>query len=156
MTIAYDNVPTAKHPVKWDMRRVLTIASVLSVGGVITSFLLFWFILRRLGWQEEVIQTTIFLKLLVAGHMTIFLTRNTGWFWQKPLPNLRLFLPLEGTQILGTLFAVYGWLVYPIGWDKAGIVWGYALVCMLLLNFIKVITVKVLKIPHNPSREKTG
>ena len=35
MMIAYDNAPTALRPVRWDMARVLTIASVLGVFGVI-------------------------------------------------------------------------------------------------------------------------
>jgi H+-transporting ATPase len=142
MTIAFDNVPTAKNPVRWDMKRVLTIASVLSVGGVISSFILFWYIFQQAGLQTEVVQTMIFLKLLVAGHMTIFLTRNTGWMWQKPYPNIWLFLALEGTQIIGTLFAVYGILVHPIGWAKAGIVWLYAIVWLLLLNGAKILTIK--------------
>ncbi|MFO7933954.1 MAG: plasma-membrane proton-efflux P-type ATPase [Bacteroidales bacterium] len=142
MTIAYDNVPTAANPVRWQMRRVLTMATVLSVGGVISSFILFWFIFHNLGWEREVVQTMIFLKLLIAGHMTIYLTRNTGWMWQKPYPSGIFFLAVEATQVIGTLFAVYGILIHPIGWAKAGIVWGYAIVWMLVLNAIKVLTIK--------------
>jgi len=144
MTIAYDNVPTAKKPVRWNMKRVLTISSVLSVGGVISSFILFWYIMQQLGLPTEEVQTMIFLKLLVAGHMTIFLTRNTGWLWDKPYPNWLLFITLEGTQVIGTLVAVYGWLVHPIGWVKALTIWGYAIVWILLLNVIKVLTIKFL------------
>ena len=44
MTIAYDNAPIAARPVRWDMTRVLTIASVLGVYGVIESFGLFWIV----------------------------------------------------------------------------------------------------------------
>ncbi|MGC9344184.1 MAG: HAD-IC family P-type ATPase, partial [Bacteroidales bacterium] len=145
MTIAFDNVKTSKTPVRWDMKRVLTIATVLSIGGVISSFLIFWYILQNAGLQTEVVQTMMFLKLLVGGHMTIFLTRNTGWLWEKPYPDLRLFVALEGTQIIGTLFAVYGWLIHPIGWAKAGIVWLYALVWMFVLNAIKVLVVNQFK-----------
>jgi H+-transporting ATPase len=144
MTIAFDNVPTATHPVRWNMKRVLTISSVLSIGGVISSFIFFWYIFQNLGWDKQTVQTMIFLKLLVAGHMTIFLTRNTGWLWQKPYPNWLFVVALEATQVIGTLFAVYGWLIHPIGWVKAGIVWGYAIVWLLLLNAIKVIIVKIL------------
>lgn len=150
MTIAFDNVPTARNPVRWNMKRVLSMATVLSIGGVISSFLFFWYISQQLQWDKDVVQTMIFLKLLVAGHMTIFLTRNTGWFWEKPYPNWILFISLESTQILGTLFAVYGWLVHPIGWEKAGVVWVYALFWMLLLGGLKVITMNILK------RKKVG
>ncbi len=143
MTIAFDNVPTARTPVRWQMKRVLTMASVLSVGGLISSFLLFWFVFHNLGWEEEVVQTMIFLKLLIAGHMTIYLTRNTGWMWQRPYPRLIFFLAVEATQIVGTLFAVYGVLIHPIGWAKAGIVWGYAIVWMLLLNALKILVINL-------------
>ncbi len=144
MTIALDNVPTAQKPVRWNMKRVLTISSVLSVGGLISSFILFWYIMQKTGFPEAEIQTMLFLKLLVAGHMTIFLTRNTGWLWEKPYPNRILILTLEGTQVLGTLFAVYGWLVHPIGWGKALAIWGYAIVWILVLNVVKIITIKLI------------
>ncbi len=144
MTIAYDNVRTAAHPVRWDMRRVLTIASILGIGGVISSFILLWYTKSYLGLAPEIVQTMIFLKLLVAGHMTIFITRNTGWLWQKPWPHWLLIAGLEGTQIVGTFFAVYGILVTPIGWTKALLVWAYAIVWLLFLNGINVLTHKAL------------
>jgi len=148
MLIAYDNVKTADRPVRWNMPRVLTTASILSVGGVISTFLLFWFINNQLNYSDETIRTMIFLKLLVAGHMTIFLTRNTGWLWDKPYPNLWFFIALEGTQILGTLFAVYGWLIPAVGWGPALSVWGYAIVWLLILNGIKVIANRIMERKH--------
>jgi H+-transporting ATPase len=144
MTIAMDNVATSRVPVRWDMRRVLTLASVISVTGVATSFGLFWYVREIAQLSPEVVQTIMFLKLLVAGHMTIFLTRNTGALWQRPLPSLVLFGALEATQVLGTLFAVYGVLITPIGWKWAGIVWAYALVAMLVLSGVKILTYKIL------------
>ena len=44
MMIAYDNAPVALRPVRWDMARVLTIASALGVFGVISSFGVFWIV----------------------------------------------------------------------------------------------------------------
>ena len=144
MTIAWDKVPTARDPVRWDMRRVLSLAAMLGIAGVVSSFLLFWYVETTMDLPQAELQTMFFLKLLVAGHMTIFLTRNQGWLWSKPLPALSLFLTLEGTQIAGTLVAVYGILVEPIGWALAGIVWGYALVWLLLLNAAKVLMLKLM------------
>jgi len=67
-------------------------------------------------------------KEVVNGHMTIFLSRTRAAFRQKPFPSLRLFIPLEVKQIIGTLLAVDGFLITPIGWFNAGIVWRYAIV----------------------------
>ncbi len=138
MAIAWDNARTPQHPVRWDMGNVITIATVLGVSGVISSFLLYWFLRVHTDISSEVIQTLIFLKLLIAGHMTIFLTRNRTWLWQKPLPSLILFSALEATQLVGTLAAVYGWLVEPIGWGYAMAVWGYSIVWMFINNGVKI------------------
>jgi H+-transporting ATPase len=144
MTIAWDNAPTARRPVRWDMRRVLTMASVLGVAGVIESFLLFWYAQNVMGLPEAVIQTIMFLKLLVAGHLTIFLTRARGWMWQKPWPNWKLIAGLEGTQLVGTLFAVYGILVTPIGWGYALALWAYTIVWIVLLDALRMGTNRLL------------
>ena len=78
MMIAYDNAPIAPQPVRWDMTRVLTIASVLGGYGVLESFGLFWIVRDYFALSQPVVQALIFLKLLVSGHMTIYLTRNKG------------------------------------------------------------------------------
>jgi len=145
MMIAFDNAPVAERPVRWDMHRVLTLSVVLGVLGVISSFGLFWYALEYLHLSEDLIQTLIFLKLLVAGHLTIFLTRNKGMFWQRPWPNWRLVVATEATQVAGTLAAVYGWYVTPIGWEYALLVWGYALVWFLINNVLKVYLYRLLR-----------
>jgi H+-transporting ATPase len=144
MMIAYDNVRVARQPVRWDMHRVLTMSSVLGVSGVLASFLLFWVAENYLGLERPTIQTLIFLKLLVAGHLTIYLTRNDGWFWNRPWPSWRLFVATEATQLFGTLAAVYGWFVEPIGWSYALMVWGYALVWFVVNDVIKIWTYRLL------------
>jgi H+-transporting ATPase len=138
MMIAYDNAPVAERPVRWEMHRVLTISSVLGILGVISSFGLFWVAEKYLYLSRHTIQTVIFLKLLVAGHLTIYITRNVGAVWAKPWPNWRLVVTTEATQIVGTLAAVYGWFVEPIGWTYALMVWGYALIWFLVNGAAKI------------------
>jgi H+-transporting ATPase len=143
MAIAYDNVAVAPKPVRWDMHRVLVLATVLGVLGVIASFGVFWIAERYLHLSRPTVQTVIFLKLLVAGHMTIYLTRNIGWFWQRPFPNWRLIAAAETTQVLGTLAAVYGWFVPPIGWTYALLIWGYAFLWFVINNVVKVAVYRI-------------
>jgi H+-transporting ATPase len=145
MMIAYDNVPVTARPVRWDMTRVLTLSGTLGLIGVVESFGLFWFADRVLHMPRPELQTLIFLKLLVAGHLTIYVTRNIGWFWQRPWPNWRLFFACETTQVLGTLAAVYGWIVHPIGWSYALLVWGYALVWFVIENIGKILTYRAFR-----------
>ena len=140
MMIAYDNAPVASGPVRWDMPRVLTIASALGLYGVFESFVLYWIARDLLHLPMPVLQAVIFLKLLVSGHMTIYLTRNKGWVWQRPWPSWKLVLPCELTQLVGTLIVVYGVAMAPIGWGLALFVWAYSLVSFLVANAVKITT----------------
>ena len=145
MMIAYDNAPFARTPVRWDMHRVLTIASALGIYGVLESFVLYWLARDYLALPPAVLQATIFLKLLVSGHMTIYLTRNKGWVWQRPWPSWKLVVPCEATQLFGTLIVVYGIAMAPIGWWVAGFVWGYTILSFFVANAVKVGTYRLLE-----------
>jgi len=144
LAIAYDNTRVDRRPVRWNMQELLTVSSVLGISGVISSFLLF-FILQEQGFPEEVIRTLIFLKLIIAGHSTLYVTRADGWFWQRPWPSPLLFSATFGTEIVGTLIAVYGFLVASIGWEYALWIWAYALVWFVFNDAVKLGTYKLLR-----------
>lgn len=144
MAIAYDNVHYSKEPEKWNMRLVLSMATFLGLIGVLASFFLFYLGEKVFLLNREVIQSFIFLKLAVAGHLTIFLSRTKGYFWTIK-PSAALFWSALVTKILATLVAVYGWYVAPIGWKLALIVWGYALCEFILTDLLKVRVYKVLE-----------
>lgn len=137
MAIAYDNVRYSLEPEKWDMRVVLGMATFLGFIGVFFSFLIFYIGQHELRLSREILQSFIFLKLAVAGHLTIFLARTQGPFWSIR-PSAPLFWSAVITKILATLVAVYGWYIAPIGWKLALFVWGYALMLFLLTDLIKV------------------
>ncbi len=150
MMIAFDNAPTAEKPVRWNMARVLTVATSLGVTGLVASFLLFWYADRVLHIDRSVIQTLIFLKLLVAGHLTLYVTRNQRWFWSRPWPSWKMFVVLEATQVMGTLFAVYGILVTPIGWTYALIIWAYALAWLPLSSAVAICVRRLFDLESAP------
>ena len=150
MMIAYDNAPFVKNPARWAMRRVLAISSLLGLLGVVSTFGLFLILEVYLRLPASTIQTLIFLKLLVAGHLTLYLTRNRGAIWQRPLPNWRLFVTAEATQLVGTLAAVYGLFVAPVGWTYALLIWGYALSWFLINSAIKILAYHL--IDRHPER----
>ena len=81
LSIAYDNVKYKDQPEAWNMRMVLGISTVLGVIGVIAAFGLFYLGERVFHIDRSHIQTMMYLKLSVAGHLTIFLTRTRGPFW---------------------------------------------------------------------------
>ena len=144
LAIAYDHTRVHTEPVRWKMPELITVASVLGISGVISSFLLF-FIMQEKGYPLDFIQTVLFLKLIVAGHSTLYITRSEGWFWQRPWPSPVLFWATTGTELIGTLVAVYGFMVTPIGWKAALFVWGYALVWFLINDVVKMLTYRFLR-----------
>lgn len=146
LAIAFDRVKISQQPVRWQMKRLLTLATVLGITGVTSSFLLI-FTLQYLNYSHEMIQSLIFLKLVVAGHFTLWILRSEHWFWQQPWPSPLLFWAIMLTALLGTLFAVYGVFIQAIGWEHAALIWGYALVWMLINDTVKMTLIQYLDRP---------
>jgi H+-transporting ATPase len=143
LSIAYDNVIFRMKPEAWDMRTVLGISTVLGLIGVAAAFGLFYLGERVFHLDRAHIQTLMYLKLSVAGHLTIFLTRTRGPFWSIR-PARVLLLAVLGTQTVATLIAVYGLFMTPLGWGWALFVWGYALVWFLVNDRVKLLAYWVL------------
>ncbi len=143
LSIAYDNVHYKNKPEAWNMRLVLGIATVLGVTGVIAAFGLFYLGERVFHFDHAHIQTLMYLKLSVAGHLTIFLTRTRGPFWSIR-PARTLWMAVLGTQIIATLIAVYGLFMTPLGWPWALFVWGYALTWAVATDRVKLLAYRIL------------
>ena len=118
-------------------------STFLGLIGVVSSFGIFYIAQQVLHLPRETMQSFIFLKLAVAGHLTIFVTRTRGHFWSIK-PSAALFWSAVVTKVLATLLAVYGWWVSPIGWKLALFVWGYALVAFVITDFAKVRAYKLV------------
>jgi H+-transporting ATPase len=145
LAIAYDNTRVSQTPVRWNMQEMMIVSSVLGIMGVIASFLLF-FLLKEEGFSVEIIQSMLFLKLIVAGHSTLYITRTKGWFWQRPYPAPLLLFATFGTEIIGTIIAVFGFLITPIGWEYAMWMWIYALVWFVVNDVVKMFTYRFLRV----------
>ena len=142
LSIAYDNVHYKDKPEAWNMHLVLGISTVLGVIGVVAAFGLFYLGERVFHIDRIHIQTLMYLKLSVAGHLTIFLTRTRGPFWSIR-PARILWLAVLGTQTVATLIAVYGVFMAPIGWGWALFVWGYALAWFLVNDRVKLVAYRI-------------
>ncbi len=143
MAIAYDNVKYSNFPEKWNMREVLSISTFLGIIGVFASFGIFYIgkVMFHLG--PGVLESFIFLKLAVAGHLTIFVTRTRDHFWSIK-PSKLLFWSAVITKLLATLVVVYGWFVSPIGWKLAIFVWIYALIAFVITDYLKIYLYKLV------------
>ncbi len=172
LMIAYDNVKEMDRPARWQPNKISAISLAIGVTGVISSFLalaiaLWWYgamhgmslaqVVHAIATEGKAgvvgtaalafIQTFIFLKLIIAGHTTIFVTRSKGWFWEKPWPSGPLFWGVMITNVIGTLLAVYGWLMpTAIGWGPAIFIWIYANLWMIVNDVVKQYVGRKLKI----------
>jgi H+-transporting ATPase len=142
LSIAYDQVHYLNKPEAWNMRLVLGIATVLGVAGLVSSFGMFYLGERVFHLDRDVIRTLMYLKLSVAGHMTIFVARTRGPFWSIR-PSRILLVAVIGTQLIATVFAVFGILMTPIGWGWGLAVWGYALAWFLVNDRVKLLAYRV-------------
>jgi H+-transporting ATPase len=143
LSIAYDRVYYSDKPEAWDMPRVLGIATILGIAGVIASFGMFYIGERVLHLDKATVQSLMYLKLSVAGHLTIFITRTRGHFWSIR-PARILVGAVLGTQAVATLIATFGLFMAPIGWKLALFVWGYALAWFLVNDWIKLAAERIL------------
>jgi H+-transporting ATPase len=137
LSIAYDNTRAGDQPEAWNMKIVLGVSTCLGLMGVVETFGLFYLAERWLHMSRPMIQTLIYLKLSVAGHLTLFVARTRKRFWSIRPANILLFAVI-GTQLLATLITVYGVFMHPIGWLWAGAVWAYALVWFFIEDEVKL------------------
>jgi H+-transporting ATPase len=149
LSIAYDRVPDSERPEAWNMPVVLGLSTVLGVTGVFASFGLFYLGERVFHLDRDFIQSLMYLKLSVAGHLTIFITRTRRPFWSfRPAPIL--LGAVLGTQAVATLITVYGLLMTPIGWAWAVVVWVYALIWFLFNDRVKLFAYRIFE-GHQPA-----
>jgi H+-transporting ATPase len=139
MTIAVDNTPLDPEPVRWDMHRVLSVSTVLGVVGVIETFVILLLAERWLHLDIEQIQSLVFLKLAVAGHLTLFVARSRGPFLARPYPAPAMLWAAVGTKALATVLVGLGLgLVTPISWTLIGLVWVYCIVWVFVEDWAKL------------------
>ena len=142
LSIAYDRVHYSNQPETWDMPKVLGIATTLGMLGVAETFGLLYIGTNVLHLTRELIQSLIYLKLSVSGHLTVFVTRTRGPFWSIRPASLLLGAILC-TQLIATLITVYGLFMAPLGWGWALLVWGYSLFWFLVEDRVKLAAYRI-------------
>jgi len=140
LTIAYDRVITPKKPVRWNMFVINSIATAMGVAGVLESFLILFVLFKIYNLPIDLIQSLVFLKLAVEGHGTLYnvrvIDRN---LWKRPWPSPILWAATFSTRVAGTIIGVYGFgLMTPTGWGWALFIWGYALICLIVNDYLKL------------------
>lgn len=137
MTIVYDHTLLESRPVKWKMRRVLTVSTALGCVGVVETFLLIVIIKAYFAMPLDQLQSLVFLKLSIAGHQTLFIARTRRAFFSKPYPSPILFGTILATQCVAALFVGFGIFLTAVPWIYIGYLWAYTLSWMFVEDGIK-------------------
>ncbi len=146
MAIATDNTWLDPKPVRWDMHRVLTVSTVLGLIGVVETFGMLLIAKDYFHMAIPQIQTLIFLKLAIAGHLTLFIARTRKPFLQKPYPSPALLWSAIGTKVAATLLVIYPMgLIAHITWLQAATVWAYCIVWIFVEDRAKLAVYKHLE-----------
>ncbi len=139
MTIAYDNTGLEQKPVRWDMHQVISVATSMGIVGVIGSFAMLLIAMDWLHLDIAQIQTYVFLKMAVAGHLVLFVARTKEHFWKRPWPAPVMIWSAVITKLAATLLVAYGFgFIAPITWPQIALIWGYSILSALITDFVKV------------------
>jgi H+-transporting ATPase len=138
LTIAYDNTWLDPAPVRWDMRRVLMVSTWLGLIGVLETFGILVVAREWFHLSNAQIQSFIYLKLAVAGHLTLFVARTRKPFLTKPYPAPVLVVAILATQAVAAMIVGFGWIVTAIPWKYVGFVWAYCLFWVFLEDWVKL------------------
>ncbi len=79
MTMAYDNVVYSNKPEKWNLKGTLSVATLLGVLGVASSFLILYIGLSYFGLSHDVLQSFILPQALGGGAPDGLRRPNQGW-----------------------------------------------------------------------------
>jgi len=147
MTIAYDNAPAAPRPVRWNMPRIFTFASLMGVFALAQTFGLLLIGMRWLydpqlqavmALDPNQLQSVMFLQLAVGGHLLLFSVRTKSLLIFPPYPSVKLFVAIAATQIVAVLLCLFGLGVEAIPGEAIAGVWAYCLAWLGVIDLIKL------------------
>jgi len=153
MAIAYDHTGLEQNPVRWNMHQVISVATSMGIVGVVGSFGMLLLAMDWLHLGVAQIQTYVFLKMAVAGHLVLFVARTKGHFWKRPWPAPIMVWSAVVTKLAATFLAAYGFgLITPISWPEIALIWTYSIVSALVTDLVKVEVFRHLQ--HRTSRHR--
>lgn len=126
IALAYDRVLLAGRPARIDVRGRIVRSTLFGFVGVANSLLMFFVLTRFTDLDWGIIQSMFFLKLTVSGHLLIYVA-HTSERWWKFLPSKQVIIATTATQLIGTVFALFGIFMtrVPLGWVVFIWVWSF-------------------------------
>ena len=154
MTIAYDRTELERTPVRWNMRQVISVATAMGIVGVLGSFGMLLIAIDWMHLDVAQVQTYVFLKMAVAGHLVLFVARTKDHFWKRPWPAPIMIWSAVITKVAATFLAAYGFgLIAPITWPEIALIWAYSITSSFITDQVKVLVYRHMQ--HRTRRHRT-
>ena len=146
VAVSTDNVVYSQYPEGWNMKRIAGLAAILGNLGAGETLFLVYLGLFFFHLDVSAVLSVVFLKLIVSGHLTMFVTRTKKAFW-KVRPSRALFVALMSTIVLGYLMAAFGLGITAVGNPMAGFVVAYALGWFLVEDGLRILYERLAGVP---------
>jgi magnesium-transporting ATPase (P-type) len=143
MLIAIDKVPLRMQPQRWNIKYLSSISifmGLFSIAIVMTTLVV---LKHYYGFPNDVVSTAMFLQLSITDQLTILSTRTRGMFFLS-MPHWLLLSACVLTQVLFTLFALYGVAMPATYGYLVGIIWGVSMGSLIIKDFAKIVVMFIL------------
>jgi H+-transporting ATPase len=138
IAVSTDNVLYSQRPEKWNMKYIGGLSVLLGGMGSAETLLLVYVGMYIFHVGIPAILSLVFLKLIVSGHLTMFVTRTKRAFW-KVSPSMPLLIALISTMVVGFVMTAFGLGVTPIGITMGSLVVVYALSWFLVEDSLRLL-----------------
>lgn len=139
MSVSMDQVDASPLPDRWAIAPLMTAGAGLAALALLFNLTLFWLATTAFRLDTGARQTYMFFWLLIgAGQALLYVTRNRGFFWERPFPGrLHLAITLAEVGALA-LLATQGWLMAPIPVSLLGGLLVLVLIFLVLADLLKI------------------
>jgi len=137
LAMATDRVSDSKVPEKWRLKRLMGVSSVLGFVGLLSSGLLLMLFVFILNLPLPVIQTLLFLKLSISGHLMVFHARSKGPVLKGIKPSKILLISILVTQLIATTMALLGIFVEAVPITTILLMWGWVIIFFFITELFK-------------------
>jgi len=138
VSLAYDRVRVPRQPAKINIKQRFVLSTLYGMAGIANSLLMFFLLKDLLHIDWVMIQTVFFLKLVVSGHLLIYVA-HTDERWWRMLPSKQVIGATLFTQLLATAFALFGWFTQKISWEMVLLVWVWSFIWMQVSELAKIV-----------------
>ncbi len=146
ISLAFNRVKNFSRPAKIKVAERFTLGALYGITGIFNSLILFFLMIYVFHFDWSVIQTVFFLKLMISGHMLIYVA-HTKERWYKFLPSMQVILATSVTQIIASLMAWIGIFMGGIPFLYVLGVWIWCFIWMQITELVKIADQKLI-IPH--------